>query len=115
MDEGSLGSTVDLRGSRPFDFGGFRAAASAQVGYGEMAEEFDPRVSALVSNTWNDGRVGALLSASYSKRNVFEEGYNPVRWEQGSSTGGCYSPPSPSPPPTPPTGSAASNTSAKPT
>lgn len=92
MDEGSLGSTVDLRGSRPFDYGGFRAAASAQVGYGEMAEEFDPRISALVSNTWHDGRVGALLSASYSKRNVFEEGYNPVRWEKGSATGGFCSP-----------------------
>jgi TonB-dependent receptor len=84
MDEGSLGSTVDLRGSRPFDFDGFRASASAQVGYGEMAEEYDPRVSGLLSNTWADGRFGALLSASYSKRNVFEEGYNPVRWEHGN-------------------------------
>jgi iron complex outermembrane receptor protein len=84
MDEGSLGSTVDLRASRPFDFDGFRASASAQVGYGELAEKFDPRVSGLISNTWADGRFGALLSASYSKRNVYEEGYNPVRWEHGN-------------------------------
>ncbi|WP_372017241.1 TonB-dependent receptor [Pseudoxanthomonas sp. 10H] len=84
MDEGSLGSTVDLRGSRPFDYDGFKAAASAQVGYGELTEEFDPRVSALVSNSWGDGTFGALLSASYSKRTVFEEGYNPVRWEHGN-------------------------------
>lgn len=84
MDEGSLGSTVDLRGSRPFDFDGFRASASAQAGYGELAREVDPRVSGLVSNTWNDGRFGALLSASYSRRNVYEEGYNPVRWEHGN-------------------------------
>jgi len=84
MDEGSLGSTVDLRASRPFDYDGFKASASAQVGYGELAEKFDPRVSGLVSNTWADGRFGALLSASYSKRNVYEEGYNPVRWEHGN-------------------------------
>ncbi|MBD9370869.1 TonB-dependent receptor [Xanthomonas sp. XNM01] len=84
MDEGSLGSTVDLRGSRPFDFKGFQASASAQVGYGELAKEYDPRVSGLISNTWADGRFGALLSASYSKRNVYEEGYNPVRWEHGN-------------------------------
>ena len=84
MDEGSLGSTVDLRASRPFDFDGFRASASAQVGYGELAEKFDPRVSGLVSNSWADGTFGALLSASYSKRNVYEEGYNPVRWEHGN-------------------------------
>lgn len=84
MDEGSLGSTVDLRGSRPFDFDGFQASASAQAGYSELAKDYDPRVSALVSNTWADDRFGALLSASYSKRNVYEEGYNPVRWEHGN-------------------------------
>ena len=84
MDEGSLGSTVDLRGSRPFDFDGRRASISAQMGYNEQSEEFDPRVSGLISNSWADGRFGALLSASYSKRNVFEEGYNPVRWEHGN-------------------------------
>lgn len=84
MDEGSLGSTVDLRGSRPFDFDGFQASASAQAGYSELAKDYDPRVSALISNTWADERFGALLSASYSKRNVYEEGYNPVRWEHGN-------------------------------
>ncbi len=84
MDEGSLGSTVDLRGSRPFDYDGFKATGSAQVGYGELTEEYDPRISALVSNTWADGTFGALLSASYSKRTVSEEGYNPVRWEHGN-------------------------------
>lgn len=84
MDEGSLGSTVDLRGSRPFDFDGFRASASAQLGYNEQSKEKDPRVSGLISNTWADGRFGALMSVSYSKRNVFEEGYNPVRWEHGN-------------------------------
>ncbi|MET0129745.1 MAG: TonB-dependent receptor [Stenotrophomonas chelatiphaga] len=84
MDEGSLGSTVDLRGSRPFDFDGMQASASAQVGYGELAEQYDPRISGLISNSWADGRFGALLSASYSKRNVYEEGYNPVRWEHGN-------------------------------
>ena len=84
MDEGSLGSTVDLRGSRPFDFDGFRASASGQLGYNELSRENDPRVPGLISNTWADGRVGALLSASYSQRTIFEEGYNPVRWEHGN-------------------------------
>ncbi|MGH8025638.1 MAG: TonB-dependent receptor plug domain-containing protein, partial [Pseudoxanthomonas sp.] len=84
MDEGSLGSTVDLRGSRPFDFDGFRASFGAQMGYNEQSEKSDPRVSGLISDTWADGRFGALLSVAYSKRNVFEEGYNPVRWEHGN-------------------------------
>ncbi|MFC3550538.1 TonB-dependent receptor [Lysobacter cavernae] len=84
MDEGSLGSTVDLRSARPFDFDSFQASASAQIGYNELSEKYDPRVSGLISNSWADGRFGALLSAAYSKRHIFEEGYNPVRWEHGN-------------------------------
>ncbi|WP_368564349.1 TonB-dependent receptor [Pseudoxanthomonas sp. UTMC 1351] len=84
MDEGSLGSTVDLRGSRPFDFDGFQASASGQYGYNELSEKNDPRISGLISNSWGDGRFGALMSVAYSKRNIYEEGYNPVRWEHGN-------------------------------
>ncbi|WP_127159680.1 TonB-dependent receptor [Xanthomonas arboricola] len=84
MDEGSLGATVDLRGSRPFDFDGFEAAASTQYGYNDLSREKDPRFSGLISNIWADGRVGALMSVSYSERHLREEGYNPVRWEHGN-------------------------------
>ncbi|WP_312738786.1 TonB-dependent receptor [Stenotrophomonas sp.] len=84
MDEGSLGATVDLRASRPFDFSGFQASLNGQYGYNELSRSKDPRVSALLSNTWADGRFGALVSAAWSKRTIFEEGYNPVRWEHGN-------------------------------
>jgi len=84
MDEGSLGSTVDLRAARPFDFDGFRASISAQMGYNQLSEEYDPRVSGLISQRWVDGRLGALLSASWSQRTIFEDAYNPVRWEHGN-------------------------------
>ena len=84
MDEGSLGATVDLRASRPFDFEGFQASLNGQYGYNELSRSKDPRVSALLSNTWADGRFGALVSAAWSKRTIFEEGYNPVRWEHGN-------------------------------
>lgn len=84
MDEGSLGATVDLRASRPFDFEGFQASLNGQYGYNELSRSKDPRVSALLSNTWADGRFGALMSVAWSKRTIFEEGYNPVRWEHGN-------------------------------
>lgn len=83
-DEGSLGATVDLRASRPFDFDGFQASLNGQYGFNELSRSKDPRVSALLSNTWADGRFGALMSVAYSKRTIFEEGYNPVRWEHGN-------------------------------
>jgi iron complex outermembrane receptor protein len=87
VDEGSLGATVDLSSAKPFDFRGFKSAISAQTRYNDQAEKFDPRLSFLLSNTWNEGRLGALISVAYSKRNVLEEGFSTVRWDNGASSG----------------------------
>jgi TonB-dependent receptor len=86
VDEGSLGATVDLRASRPFDFEGFNASAAMQGGYNDLSRQVNPRASALISNTWNDGRIGALLSASYSERSLYEEGFSSVRWAPGDAS-----------------------------
>jgi len=87
MDEGSLGATVDLRTARPFDYPGFTAVASAQASYGDLSGDVDPRASALLSNTWADGRFGALLSVATSERNLVEEGHSTVRWSQATANG----------------------------
>ncbi len=84
-EEGSLGATVDLQTARPFDYDGFRFAASAQGGYNDLSEKFNPRTSALVSNTWHDGDFGALLSASYTKRKILDNGTSTVRWATGNA------------------------------
>lgn len=83
-DEGSLGSTVDLRTSRPFDYKGFTLVGSAQAGYNDLSEKTSPRGSFLVSNTWADGTFGALLSVAYSERSLFDDGSSTVRWASGS-------------------------------
>ena len=90
MDEGSLGSTVDLRAGRPFDYKGFAATASVQGTYNELTEKANPRISALITDQNEDGTFGGLLSASYSERNIVEQGFNPIRfdWGNGSGTGG---------------------------
>ncbi|WP_312316373.1 TonB-dependent receptor [Stenotrophomonas sp.] len=87
VEEGSLGATVDLRTGRPFDYDGFTFAASGQASYNAMAEKADPRVAALVSNTWADNTFGALLSVAYSERQALEEGSNTGRWANGPSNG----------------------------
>ena len=74
VDEGSLGATVDLTTGRPFDYGDFTFAASAQAGYNDLSEATNPKYSGLISNTWFDGRFGALLSVSYTERDILEEG-----------------------------------------
>ncbi len=88
VEEGSLGATVDLRTARPFDYDGFTFVASGQASYNQMAEKADPRLAALISNTFADGTFGALLSVAYSERQALEEGSNTGRWANGTSNGG---------------------------
>ncbi|MFY9514090.1 MAG: TonB-dependent receptor [Rubrivivax sp.] len=92
VDEGSLGATVDLQTSRPFDFKNFTATAAVQARYNDLAQRTDPRMAFLVSNTFADRKVGVLLSGAYSKRQLFEEGFSTVRWDNGPSSGGWCSP-----------------------
>lgn len=84
VDEGSLGATVDMKSAQPFDYKEFTFAASGQVGYNDLSEETDPKLSVLVSNTFADDTVGALLSVSYSERNIKDEGASTVRWDNSN-------------------------------
>ncbi|MGE0045788.1 MAG: TonB-dependent receptor [Hyphomonadaceae bacterium] len=88
-EEGSLGATVDLRTARPFDYEGFTAAFSGQVGYNDLSESRDPRLSMLISNRTDDGRFGALFSIAYARRSQIEEGASTVRWARGGAPSAC--------------------------
>jgi TonB-dependent receptor len=92
VDEGSLGATVDLETSRPFDFKGFKASASLQGRYNDMSKDSNPRVAFLVTDTFLDRKVGVLLSGAFSKRFLYEEGFSTVRWDNGPSSGGWCAP-----------------------
>ncbi len=81
QEEGSLGAIVDMQTTKPFDLGEFTLTASGQVGYNDLSEETDPKVAFLISNTFADDTVGALLSVSYSERNIQDEGASTVRWD----------------------------------
>lgn len=87
-EEGSLGATVDLQATRPFDYDGFTAAASLQAGYNDLSEQWNPRGAFLLSNTFHDGLFGALISAAYSETDTLEEGFSSVRWAPATGTGG---------------------------
>jgi TonB-dependent receptor len=87
VEEGSLGATVDLRTGRPFDYDGFTVAGSLQEGYNDLNGEMDPRAAFLVSNTFGDGKWGALLSVAYTDRNLADEGASTVRWQAAGNFG----------------------------
>ncbi|MGH6977713.1 MAG: TonB-dependent receptor, partial [Brevundimonas sp.] len=88
VDEGSLGATVDLNASKPFDSPGRKFVVSAQGSYNELAGDVTPGFSVLASDRFLDGRLGVLLSASYDERHLIEEGANITRWTYGGSNGG---------------------------
>jgi iron complex outermembrane receptor protein len=92
VPEGSLGATVDLQVARPFDYNGFTFVTSAQAAYNDLSDKVNPRVSALISNTFADDRLGALLSVAYTKRNLLDEGSSTVRWQQGGTAATNFGP-----------------------
>ena len=74
-DEGSLGATVDLNTGHPFDHKGLKMALSAQDAYYENGKHNAPRLAGLWSNRWDNGKMGFLISAAYSKRATSIDSY----------------------------------------
>ncbi|MES2822977.1 MAG: TonB-dependent receptor [Pseudomonadota bacterium] len=85
VDEGSLGATVDMRAARPFDYEGFVLTANGQLGYNDLSKKEDPSGGILISNTFADGKLGALVSYSYAERTIQDEGKSTVRWSNLST------------------------------
>jgi len=81
--EGGLAGTIDLRTPRPFDRPGRRLSFAAGGLYQDNSGSTSPRIAALASDTWLDGRLGGLLSAAYSEQDTVEFGHSTVRWASG--------------------------------
>ncbi len=85
VEEGSVGATIDLQTSRPFDYdNGLTVATSVQGGYNDLSEEINPRLAGLVSYRSDDDKFGAMMSLAYSDRKILEEGFSTVRWDDGN-------------------------------
>jgi len=89
-EEGGIAGTVDLYTAKPFDFKTRTFVASAQDGYNSMTKANDPRLSLLYSDTFADGKFGVLLSAAFSKRTVYQEGYSSVLWTSPYANGDSW-------------------------
>ncbi|MDF0487327.1 TonB-dependent receptor [Sphingomonas sp. H39-1-10] len=93
IEEGSLGATVDLAAPHPLDQkDDFVAAATGRAIYGEISKRADPRVSALISKKFGEGRFGILGSVAYNQRHLREVGYSAVDILSANTNGGFCSP-----------------------
>ncbi len=90
LEEGGIAGTVDLYTAKPFDFKERTLVASAQGGYNTLTRKTDPRLTLVYSDIFADGKFGVLLSAAYSKRTVYQEGYSSVRWTSPFANGDSW-------------------------
>jgi iron complex outermembrane receptor protein len=68
LQSGGVGSTVNIKTARPFDYPGFKFSGSVDENYEKNSSKSAPEASFLVSDTFADGQFGALLSGSYQRR-----------------------------------------------
>ncbi len=82
LEEGGIAGSVDLYTLKPLDRAGFNSSVSAQLGYSDLSEEVDPRLTATISGTNEDQTFGYMVSAAYTERTSFQDGFGTVRWAQ---------------------------------
>lgn len=68
LQEGGIGSTINLKTARPFDSKGQRIILSAKANYEDLSGKTTPTLFGLYSNTFLDGRLGVLGSVSFQQR-----------------------------------------------
>ena len=83
LQEGGIGATINVSTARPFDIDGFRVAGSVKGTYETLNEETSPSASVLISNTFDDNRLGVLFSASHQQRNVDINSIGTSGWRPG--------------------------------
>ncbi len=85
LQEGGIGGTINLSTAKPFDYDGLTFAGSIKNMYESLSEKNSPSASFLVSNTFNDGKMGALLSVSHQERDVQNNQILTAGWRGGQT------------------------------
>ena len=88
--EGGVAGVISLRNARPFDFkdDGPTISVSLQGSQNSLTSgEYTPRGHLLLSNTFNDGKIGVLAGVAHSERALRTDSQATIGW--GSSGYGC--------------------------
>nr|MDJ0751812.1 TonB-dependent receptor [Woeseiaceae bacterium] len=76
MIEGGISGTIDLVTRKPLDASERQLGFSAQMNYGDMADEWTPSYNGLYSDVWDteNGKLGILLSYANSELDFRSDG-----------------------------------------
>lgn len=80
MTEGGVGGTVRIVTRRPFDSADPYFAASTQMVYSNLADQYDPKFALIGSRTFFDDKFGVLLAANYEDRNLDSNNARTTGW-----------------------------------
>lgn len=83
FQEGGIGSTINLSTARPFDYEGLKIVGTVKGMYESLSEETAPQASFLVSNTFNDDKMGILLTLSHQERDLQINQIGTAGWRPG--------------------------------
>ncbi len=87
IEEGGIAGSVELYSMRPLDNPDLNLSVSGQLGYNSLSKENDPRFTLIYSGTNDAETVGWMLSAAYTERNAFQDGFGTVRWHSPEADG----------------------------
>jgi len=74
--EGGIGGVVNIRRTDALSLNGFSFAGSVKGHYGDLSDEWNPRGSVVIGNSWSFGReseLGVIFGASYVNRAFRED------------------------------------------
>lgn len=68
LQGGGIGATINVQTPRPLDLKTFKSVFVAKGLYEQNSKKATPQLFGLVSDTFDDGRIGLLASLSYQRR-----------------------------------------------
>lgn len=79
MIESGIAGVINIQTQRPFYYDGAKTVLAARTIYQEQSDEWDPTLSAMVSNTWDTdyGKFGALVNLSYATTHYRDQSVTP--------------------------------------
>jgi len=93
LNEGGLSGTVNVRTLNPADVTDRKVVFSAKGSYNSNSAKTEPRLSGIYEDSVADGRLGVVVGASYSKRDILNlryqaYGLQPTVWWPASTGAG---------------------------
>ena len=86
MVEGGIAGTVNLRTRKPLDRRGFHISGTLETNVGDLAEEWSPGGSVLLSNTWETGAGTLGFQVGYARSELIS------RTDASQVADPCYRP-----------------------